>query len=77
MSEANAKPRRRWFQFSLRTLVIVVTLVAVLLMTWRVYAEPYRRQREVMMLIEELGGKYTAETDQPAWILMLFGAERF
>ena len=28
MPEANAKPKRRWFQFSLRTLLIVVTLVA-------------------------------------------------
>ncbi|MCH7687032.1 MAG: hypothetical protein IH899_10185, partial [Planctomycetes bacterium] len=30
MSEANAKPRRRWFQFSLRTLLIVVTLVSTM-----------------------------------------------
>ena len=44
MSEANAKPRRRWFQFSLRTLLIVVTLVAGLLVAWRVYVEPYRRE---------------------------------
>ena len=52
MSEANAKPRRRWFQFSLRTLLIVVTLVAGLLVAWRVYVvEPYRRQRETMKLV--------------------------
>jgi len=44
MSEANAKPRRRWFQFSLRSLLIAVTLVAGLLMAWRAYVEPYRRQ---------------------------------
>ena len=45
-SSKPSKPRRRWFQFSLRTLVIVVTLVAGLLLAWRVYVEPYRRQRE-------------------------------
>ena len=44
MSEANAKPRRRCLQFSLRTLLIVVTLAAGLLVVWRVYVEPYRRR---------------------------------
>ncbi len=44
MSEANAKPRRRWFQFSLRSLLIAVTLAAGLLVAWRAYVEPYRRQ---------------------------------
>ncbi len=58
MSEANAKPRRRWFQFSLPTLLIVVTLVAGLLVAWRAYTEPYRRQRETMVLIKKLGGYY-------------------
>ena len=42
MSEANAKPKRRWFQFSLRSLLIAVTLVAGLLVAWRAYVEPYR-----------------------------------
>ena len=46
MSEANVKPGRRWFQFSLRTLLILVTLAAGLLVAWRTYVEPYRRQRE-------------------------------
>jgi len=41
------KPRRRWFQFSLRTLLIAVTLVAGLL-AWRAYVEPYRRQRAIL-----------------------------
>ena len=34
------KPRRRWFQFSLRTLLIVVMLAASLLVAWRMYVEP-------------------------------------
>ena len=46
MSEANTTRRRRWSQFSLRTLLIVVTLAAGLLVAWRAYVEPYRRQRE-------------------------------
>ena len=56
MADQPPKPRLSWFQFSLRTLLIVVTLVAGLLVAWRVYVEPYRRQRETMKLIEELGG---------------------
>ena len=44
MTNQPQKPRRRWLQFSLRTLLIAVTLVAGLLVAWRVYVEPYRRQ---------------------------------
>jgi len=46
MTDASSKPtklRRRWFQFSLRTLLIVVMLVAGLLMAWRAYVEPKQR----------------------------------
>ncbi len=39
-SSSPIKPRRRWFQFSLRTLLIVVTLAAGLMVAWRVYFEP-------------------------------------
>ena len=37
MTDQPKKPRRRWFQFSLRTLLIVVTLAAGLLVAWRAY----------------------------------------
>ena len=60
MPESNAKPRRSWFQFSLLTLLIAVTLAAGMLAAWRnVYVVPYLRQLKTMKLIEELGGKYT------------------
>ena len=48
MTDASSKTRRRWFQFSLRTLLIVVTLVAGLLVAWQVYEDPFRQQREVV-----------------------------
>ena len=50
MTDQPPKPKRRWFQFSLRTLLSLVTLAAGLLVAWRVYVEPYRQQRL------ELGG---------------------
>ena len=76
MPEANAKSRH-WFQFSLRTLLVAVTLVAGLLVAWRAYVEPYRRQRETMALIKELGGKYTTEPGGPEWMRDWFGADNF
>ena len=75
MTDQPPKSRRRWFQFSLRTLLIAVTLVACLLMAWRVYVEPYRRQRETMALIKELGGSYKAEPGGPEWMRDWFGAD--
>ena len=41
MTDQPPKPKRRWFQFSLPTLLIAVTLVAISLVAWRVN-EPYR-----------------------------------
>ena len=67
MSNVPKKSRRRYLQFSLRTLLILVTLVVGLLVAWRVYyVEPYRQQRETMKLIEELGGSYKTEPGGPA-----------
>ena len=77
MTDQPPKPRRRWFQFSLRTLLIAVTLVAGLLVAWRVYVEPYRRQRETVALIKELGGSYTTEPSGPSWLRGLFGDKTF
>ena len=51
MTDQPPKSKHRWFQYSLRTLLIAVTLAAGLLGAWRVYIEPYRRQRETMKLI--------------------------
>ncbi len=50
MTDASSKPKRRWFQFSLRTLLIAVTLAAGLLVAWRVYVEPYRRRCSLVWL---------------------------
>ena len=47
MKDQPQKPRRRWFQFSLRSLLIVVTLVAGLLVAWRVYV--VAKQRTIRM----------------------------
>jgi len=50
------EPRRRWYQFSLRTLLIVVTLSAVPLgwFAWKV--EQGRRQRAAIAWVDKMGG---------------------
>ena len=67
--------RKRRFQYSLRSLLILVALVACLLAAWQAYVEPYRRQRETMAYIEHLGGEYKTELGGPSWLRGLFGED--
>ena len=47
------RSRRRWFQFSIRTVLVVVTVLCVALSLWVVPAE---RQRRAVEAIEKRGG---------------------
>ncbi|MGH7134315.1 MAG: hypothetical protein ACREHD_01160, partial [Pirellulales bacterium] len=49
------RPKRRWVQFSLRTGILLVTLLCVALSLWVVPAE---RQRRAVAAIEGLGGQF-------------------
>lgn len=40
-----AKPRRRWLQFRLRSLLGLLTAAAALLAVWQVTTVPYRQHR--------------------------------
>ena len=68
------KPWRRWFQFGLSTLLAVTALAAGGAMAWRVYVEPYRRQRETMTLIEKLHGSYKT-TAADKWLRWVYGED--
>jgi hypothetical protein len=56
-AEKTAKPRRRWFRFSLRTLLILVTVLSLPLgwVGWRL--GEVRRERATITWVEEMGGK--------------------
>jgi hypothetical protein len=65
------KPKRRWMQVSLRTTLVVVTLLCVVLSMWVVPAE---RQRRAVEAIEALDGRVTFEeatTSEPFVITSL------
>jgi Leucine-rich repeat (LRR) protein len=74
MSQPAKKSPRRWFQFSLRTLLVLTALAAGAALLWRAYLEPYRKQRQTMALIEKLGRRYqTAEAS--VWLRRILGGD--
>jgi hypothetical protein len=50
----NTKPKGRWLQFSIRTVLVIVTLLCVGLSIWVAAAE---RPRRAVAAIKELGGR--------------------
>jgi len=57
--------RRPWYQFSLRTLILLLTIVSVPL-GWLAYERNELRKREAAIAaIENLGGKVKFDTSQP------------
>ena len=64
-------------QISLRTLLVIVTIVAIVAGAWRWYEEPFRRQRQAMRIIEQVGGSYKTVAAAPAWLRGLLGEGRF
>lgn len=69
------KPRRRWFQFGLRGLLVVVTICAMLAACWKAHVGRYRLQRLVAEGIREVGGRYETEPAGPQWLARLLGED--
>lgn len=87
LGEANvaAKGRRRWCQFSLASLLLVTTVLAVCLGIW---VDGARRQQRVIQLIEERGGSFGYSYEMksgagkpalpgPAWLRDRLGIDYF
>jgi hypothetical protein len=78
----NAKPRRRWYQFSLRTFFALVTLTCIGVGYWVHWSKDWIRQRHealqtIAMDMSGPGYSYASSTpiDGPKapWSLWLFG----
>jgi len=74
------KPKRRWYQFSLKTLLVVFTLASVSL-GWLTYERNEVQKRETAIArIKELGGRVYFDEEKPfrrIWIVPLFGHRAF
>jgi hypothetical protein len=57
MTTPSPKRRRRWFQFSLRTLLVFVLLVSIGMSWFAVKMQRARKQKEAVEVIERLGGR--------------------
>ena len=82
-------PKRRWYRFSLRTLLIVLVLLSLLLGWFALKIRQAQRQRQVVEAIQKAGGwvRYDFEVDESgapiggekwpglAWLRKLFGED--
>lgn len=72
-----SRPKRRWFRFRLRTLLIVLTLFTVMLGAWHGYVEPYRVQRRAGSRLQAKGAYVTWQPAGPQWMRAIFGEDNF
>ena len=79
-----SKPRRRWFQYSLRTLLVLMLLVCIGMGWLAVKMQRVRREREAVAAIERLGGwcvygdpDSAEESRGRAWLRKLLGDDFF
>jgi hypothetical protein len=91
IAEPKSKPRRRWLQFSLRTLLIAVTLVGCALGWLGAKIQEVRRERAAVALVEKKGGfvLYDYQVDEemrdipnavapgPEWLHAIIGEDYF
>jgi hypothetical protein len=71
---AATKTKPRWFQYRLRTLLVVMTLWAIACSWYAGKVLRVRRQREAAAAIEELGGRmHWTQPSGPAWLRNLLG----
>ena len=72
------KPKLRWFQYSLRTLLVVMTLSAIACSWYAAKKQSEERQQEAVATIEKLhGGLHWTQPSGPAWLRNLLGDDYF
>lgn len=66
--------KRRWLRFSLRTLLVVMTALAISI---GLYIKSYRDRRAAISVAERLGAAINYHYDAPKWLRKLVGDERY
>jgi hypothetical protein len=83
MESEPPKRKRRWFQFSLRTLLVLTALVAVAAASLGTRIERKRKERESIETLARLGcffaydDSYKSEPAGPTWLRFLLGDNFF
>ncbi len=68
---------RRLTQWRLRTVFVVMTLIAIGVALWLQYIAPYTAQEGGSAAIETLQGQLVKTAAEPAWLVNIVGKERF
>jgi hypothetical protein len=71
---SKTKPRRRWFQISLRLLLLMPIGVAVF---WYVTIRPFDIQQDVIVYVQQNGGIVATQAGGPKWLHLGGSSERF
>lgn len=66
--------KRRWLRFSLRTLLVVTTVLAISL---GLYFKSFRDRRAAVAAMEKLGGAISLRYYGPEWLRKLVGDEKY
>ena len=86
MNETPKRPGLRWFQYSLRTLLLAMLLASIAMSWVAVKVQRGREQKEAVKAIKSLGGEvhYDYEFDAsggepiaPAWLRSILGEDCF
>ena len=68
---------KRLFRWRLRTLLLLVMVIACCLAYYVRWSRPYRLQAIARAKLESIGASVKAEAAEPAWAAVLVGKKRF
>jgi hypothetical protein len=67
----------RWYQYRLRTLLLLIALTAVGISVFQAYIQPFRAQRRAAEHLASLGAQIEYQPGAPAWLRAFAGEDRF
>jgi hypothetical protein len=67
------RPKRRWYQYSLRTLFVLTALVAAVFAYHKARTRRYEAQQRAINAIRTMGGKVQVDYEAPGWWQRLLG----